>query len=120
VFLEAMSYELPVVTTDVWGNGELVREGRTGFLVAKSTLGPDFEGDRLYARSRHFEKVVRTVDPRMVRALVQRLSTLVEDAELRRRLGRAGRSEIEEGRFSLARRNAKLKRLLDEATAEGA
>lgn len=116
-FLEAMSYELPVVTTDVWGNGEMVRDGETGFLVPKSSLGPDFEGDRLYARSRRFERVLRNVDPRMVSALAEKLSILIDDAELRRRMGRAGRHEIERGTFSTARRNARLKRLLDEATA---
>jgi glycosyltransferase involved in cell wall biosynthesis len=117
VFLEAMSYELPVITTDVWGNGEMVKDGKTGFLVPKSSLAPDFEGDRLYARSRRFERVIRNVDGRMVGALAEKLSILIENPQLRRRMGRAGRAEIEGGMFSTARRNQKLRQVLDEATA---
>lgn len=117
VFLEAMSYELPVITTDVWGNGEMVKDGETGFLVPKSGLAPDFEGDRLYARSRRFERALKNVDPQMVRALAEKLSILVENPGLRQRMGRAGRAEIEGGMFSTARRNQKLRQILDEATA---
>jgi len=51
----------------------------------------------------------------MVRDLVAKLSLLVEDAELRRKLGRAGRWAVEDGRFSLRQRNARLKCVLDEA-----
>jgi len=43
--LDAMSYGLPVVTTDTWATPEIVEDGRTGFLVynpkaAKFTEGP--------------------------------------------------------------------------------
>lgn len=116
VFLDAMSYELPVVTTDVWGNAEMVEDGRTGFLVAKSTLAPDFLPGRAYGRTWEFERVVRNVDRRMVEALVHKLSALIEDEGLRRRMGRAARREIEEGRFSIARRNERLGQVLAEAT----
>lgn len=117
VFLDAMSYELPVVTTDVWGNRELVEDGKTGFLVPKSRLAPDFLADAPYGRTRDFDgKVFRQVDPRLVAALVQRLSLLIENPELRREMGRAGRRQVEEGKFSITTRNEALKQLLDEAT----
>ena len=117
VFLDAMSYELPVVTTNVWGNYELVEDGRTGFLVPKSSLAPDFLPGAPYGRTRDFdEKVVRQVDPKIVEALVQKLSILIENPELRQRLGRAGRLEVEKGKFSLATRKQAFKCILDEAT----
>jgi len=120
VFLDAMSYELPVVTTDVWGNPELVEDGRTGFLVPKSSLAPDILPEAPWGRTRDFDKkVVRQVDPKMVEALVKKLSFLIENPEIRRQMGRAGRREVEEGRFSIARRNEALKRVLDEATDRG-
>ena len=34
--LDAMSYELPVITTDVWANPEMVSDGETGFIIKKS------------------------------------------------------------------------------------
>jgi len=65
--LEAMAAELPVVASRVGGVPELVVEGRTGFLVA----------------------------PENPAALAGALQPLVEDAELRRRLGAAGRVRVE-------------------------
>ena len=49
--------------------------------------------------------------------MVEKVSLLIEDRELRRNMGRAGRWEIEEGKFCLEKRNKKLKRIFDEATA---
>ena len=46
---------------------------------------------------------------------MQRLTLLIENPGLRRRLGRAGREAVENGRFSIQQRNSRLKRVLDEA-----
>jgi glycosyltransferase involved in cell wall biosynthesis len=70
--LEAMAAELPVVASAVGGLAELVDDGGTGILVPA--------GDE--------------------QALAQALGRLVEDAELRRKLGAAGRARAEE-RFDL-------------------
>ena len=119
-FLDAMSYELPVVTTDAWGNGEIVADGKTGLLVHDGAVARHFE--RMLPRcfvppagSREYRDIVASTNPQMVQDLVAKLSLLVEDAELRRKLGRAGRWAVEEGRFSLRQRNARLKCVLDEA-----
>lgn len=66
--LEAMSWQLPVLTTRVGGIAELVREGIDGYLVAG--------GDRP--------------------ALTLALSRLASDAGLRARMGHAGRQRVEE------------------------
>jgi hypothetical protein len=41
---------------------------------------------------------------------------LIENAELRRRMGKAGRALLEK-RFSLSEKNRRLKTILDQATA---
>ena len=64
--LEAMAAGLPVVSTDVGGVGELVNSGETGFLVG----------------------------PRDVTAFGERLGRLAADADLRQRLGEAGRRRV--------------------------
>ena len=119
-FLDAMSYELPVVTTDAWGNGEIVADGKTGLLVRDEAVARHYE--RMLPRcfippagSREDRDIVASTNPQMVQELVAKLSLLVEDAELRRKLGRAGRWELEEGRFSLRQRNSRLKCVLDGA-----
>lgn len=119
--LDAMSYELPVVGTDYGDAREKVQDGVTGFLVPRSSHIPYLDGGSgLPARHTRLrglvEKSYRTLDEEIVQGLVEKTSILIENPELRRRMGTAGRREAEEGRFCLARRNAQLKRIFDEAT----
>lgn len=109
--LEAMSYELPVITTDVWANPELIENGNTGFLVKKS--------EQVQWYSQPFipdGRPTQTTDPKVVQELVEKTSILIENEELKRRMGRAARWEVEHGKFSIKRRNEILKRIFDEAT----
>jgi glycosyltransferase involved in cell wall biosynthesis len=71
--LEAMAAELPVVASDVGGLGELVVDGETGLLVPSG-------------------------DPA---ALAEALGRLLDDRELRQKLGAAGRARAEAS-FDLA------------------
>lgn len=142
VFLDAMSYELPIITTDVSTNPELVADGEIGFTIKKSDR-VTYYGERFlsalnipptqHSRSTdprkaeeffmlnlgtpQIDKVIRTPDPKVVNELVEKASILIENEELRRGMGRAGRWEIEQGKFSIPKRNEKLKRIFDEATA---
>lgn len=120
VILEAMSYGLPVVTTDVYENAEIIRDGVTGLLIPRSRfvryfadegrLMPDFDHPGYY-------NGISTLDQEMVGALVNRLRLLVKNPVLRRSLGRAAKREIDVGRFSLKRRNDLLGKAFDAAWA---
>jgi len=122
--LDAMSFELPVVTTDVYSNDELVEDGVTGFLVKPSSLVNYYDPDEPYMppmnttprRREEFLRAIQQVDEGTVNDLVEKLSTLVEDADLRRRMGRSARWEVDEGSHSIQHRNRKLKAIYDEAT----
>ena len=118
-FLDAMSYGLPIVTTDVWSNPELVEHGRTGLLVHHPDSHRYIQGYVAHHDWPAFKDAVRSVSPALVRDFAAAVATLIEDAELRRRLGEQGRREVEEGRFSLATRNQRLKAVLDEALELG-
>ncbi|MBI1884953.1 MAG: glycosyltransferase family 4 protein [Chloroflexi bacterium] len=119
--LDAMSFGLPVVATDYGDCREKVKDGVTGFLVPKSSRIPDLGEGGLPARHTGLRGVVETgyrnVDEEIVRGLVEKTSALIEDADLRRRMGEAGRREVDEGPLSIAARNQRLKRIFDEATA---
>jgi glycosyltransferase involved in cell wall biosynthesis len=80
--MEGMAARLPVVATAVGGTIELVRDGRTGFLVRR--------GDPV--------------------GLAQRILELVRDPALARRFGEAGRRRIEE-EFSSARMGERMNAL---------
>jgi glycosyltransferase involved in cell wall biosynthesis len=91
VILEAMATGLPVVATRVGGNPELVRDGVTGFLVAR-----------------------RSAD-----ALAAALHRYVEDPLLVRRHGDAGRMRVVD-EFSLSRMFAAYGDLYSRATERAA
>ncbi len=119
--LEAMSYELPVIATDVFANPELVDDGRTGFLVRGAEKIPYYDENERFIPSmvtpkrREFLRALEQVDEQLVDELVAKTKILVEDTALRRTMGRAARWEVEHGKHSLGHRNAKLKAILDEA-----
>jgi glycosyltransferase involved in cell wall biosynthesis len=116
VFIEAMSYGLPVVTTDVWANPEIVEDGRTGFLIPNPGMAKFTEGYILHLDSPKFKQYINSIDYGMVESLVSKLTILIENGELRYRLSKAARWEVEHGKFSLKKRNEKLKKVLDEIT----
>lgn len=118
--LEAMSYELAVVTTDSWANAEYVEDGQTGLVGPRSQKrGPYYYHDTAQPNfgSPEYSNAMRQADPQVVAGLAERVSMLIENPELRRRMGKAGRWEVEHGKFSLARVNAQLGRIFDEAIA---
>ncbi len=88
VLTEAMAAGLPVVTCDVGGIAEVVEDGVTAFVTR----------------------------PEDAAGLATALSRLVGDAELRRRLGRAGRARAE-ARFDAAKNVARVLEILREAAA---
>jgi glycosyltransferase involved in cell wall biosynthesis len=57
-------------------------------------------------------RALETPDSHFVKALVEKTAVLIESAELRQRMGRAGREDLEK-RFSLTEKNRKLKNILD-------
>jgi glycosyltransferase involved in cell wall biosynthesis len=115
VLLDAMSYGLPIVTTDVWANPELVQDGYNGLLVPHPSAAAFTDGDVVHFDSPHFRRVVERANDSLVAGVLAAVSRLIDDGGLRRRLGHAGRQEVQNGRFSLARRNAALARVLAEA-----
>ena len=120
VILEAMSYGLPVIATDVHSTAEHVIDGKTGLLLRPGRL-PDSYGHLPVAGfTNELLKAIRTPDPQVVAELVEKASLLIENEELRQRLGRKARDEVERGRFSIEQRNGVLKRILDKATEDTA
>lgn len=114
--LEAMSYGLPVVTTDVYANPEIVEDGVSGLLVRRASRVPYEDGGLPVSMFSHrFRRAIRRPESRVVEDTVRQTARLIEDEGLRRAMGAAGRREVETGRFSIVRRNQQLKRIFDAA-----
>jgi glycosyltransferase involved in cell wall biosynthesis len=86
--LEAMAMERPVVATRVAGLPEMIQDGREGWLVGES----DADG------------------------FAEKIALLLSDADLRRRMGRAGREQVM-SRFAEKQAVRKLHDLLSECRA---
>lgn len=115
--LEMMSYEIPVVGRNCWANPEYIQDNVTGLLVQPSPRVPYYYRDTCHPNfaAKEFRKAIKEPDQKVVNDLAQKLGLLIENPDLRRRLGRAGRWEVEQGRFSFRMRNEKLGRIFDEA-----
>ena len=120
VVLEAMSYELPVVTTYIGASGgEYIEDGVTGFVVASPEKMPYFMANFILTSETIYRsqliKATQSVEDRVVDELVAKTSLLIENPDLRRKMGKAARREVDHGRFSIGERNERLKRIFDEA-----
>jgi glycosyltransferase involved in cell wall biosynthesis len=85
VILEAMSFALPVIATNVYAIPEMIEDGKTGYIVSK--------GD--------------------VEVFEERLTSLIESRSLREKMGMAGRERVKKN-FSNEIVNEKLKMVYDE------
>ncbi len=116
VILDAMSYELPVVATDVWATSEMVIDEHTGFLTTPSRFAKYFGRDFIPRWGEpDFWRSIDRIDPIMVDDIVAKVSYLIESPDIRRQMGCNARRETETGRFSVAERNRKLQGILCES-----
>lgn len=120
VFPDAMSFGLPVVTTDVWANCELVDDRRTGLIIHHPTSHEYIDSRGVHRfDAPAWRRTSESVQPDLLRQLVSSLRVLIENPTLRRQLGENARREVAEGRFSIERRKELLSQALDGALRVG-
>lgn len=114
--LDAMSYELPVITTDVWGNKEMVKDGKNGFLVKKSDMINYTVENQIpnWSSSDSLQFMKKNINSMIIKEITEKMRILIDDEKLRRNMGISGRNEIDNGKFSINRRNQRLKKIFDE------
>lgn len=108
--LEAMSTGLPIVCTDDFTLPELVKDGYNGFLVKSPINWYDYRFDL----DKYVEEVKKP-HPKTVKEFVEKISILIEDKNLREKMGRNSFSLVESGKFSIKERNKKLLKIYKEA-----
>ena len=109
--LQAMSYGLAVVASDGWGMEEYLENERTG-LVVKGRYGKTSWADEEEGVLRENYEPMFTPDPEVVQGIVDAVSRLVEDRQLRSRLGRTARKDVET-RYNVEQWNRAMKAALD-------
>jgi len=114
VFLEAMNFALPIVSTNHLHIPELVKDGVGGLLIKAPISGYD-ERHQISREVERFLLYSTPTFPDAAKELEEKLAVLIEDAEMRRRMGRANKREIQEGKFSVKRRGEQLRGFYEDA-----
>ncbi len=113
-YLDCMNYAIPVITTDLWANGEIIRHLKNGILIPPAKNVPYFVMSQVpNSRSPEFNRAIEMVDENLVKNTIQAASLLIEDLALVKKLGLQGKKDISSGEFSIIHRNEKYKRILD-------
>lgn len=117
VFLEAMSCGVPLIGTDVFAIPEIIEDGKNGFLVKTpiSPFEPDFTRKTEEGIVRYLSAIYDNEFEGLTNQLMEKIRVMVEDDQLRKRMGRNGLEMVTDGRFSIRRRNSQLKKIYDEA-----
>ncbi len=98
IMLEAMSFGIPVITVDGFARKEIVSDGETGYVIERPK--------DLNRRSIRTQK-------KIISDMVKRTSVLIRDENLRKRMGNSARKEVESGKFSIRKRNNKLRKIYE-------
>jgi len=116
VLLEAMAVGLPIITTDIFALPEIVEDGLNGFVVHSplSAFDQDFLKTPQFLAD-YCARVISGEITEVTEQLVEKLSILIEDENLRKKMGEESRKMIEEGKFSVVKQQKKLKRIYEEA-----
>lgn len=115
VILEAMSFSIPVISSNIYAIPEIIENGKTGYMIK----APIFWHDKKYI-PRHdivnrFNEIIKLKHPEVVKEIVEKTSLLIEDSSLRKKMGRNGQKLIAKGKFSIKERNDKLRTFYEEA-----
>jgi glycosyltransferase involved in cell wall biosynthesis len=114
--LQAMSYGLAVVGSDGWGMEEYLHHEHNG-LVVKGRHGKVSWADEEAGLLREDYEPMYTPDPDVTAGLVEAVSRLVEDRELRARLGRNARADVAT-KYTPEKWNEGLKAVFDRAAGK--
>lgn len=115
VFIDAMNFALPIVTTDEHANSEFVFNGQCGVVVKKPENIPSFD-DVLdgHSSEQDWEKSIRAIQWDVVESLVQAIGDLIEKPKARRELALKAKTTVDYGTYSIRNRNSLLLELFEE------
>jgi len=114
-FLEAFQYGLPIISLDTYGVDEFVKQSKTGFYVKPSPKVPtEVEEYPANVRSNKFAQSIMDVDNKVITALSDKMTKLIEDRQLLENMSRICQEEFSK-KYSYNLKVAKLKKIFDEA-----
>ena len=118
-FLDAMNYKVPIVTDDLFSAPELVEDGVNGFVVKHPMKWHNEKFQMIYPSfDDYIEKLKKFYDDNYFSELAEKVMILIKNRSLREKMGRAGRNELLNGKFSIKKRNERLYQIYKEAAGK--
>jgi len=110
VLLEAMLYKLPLITTDVYALPEIVENGKNGFIIPApiSCFSEKFLKPK-YIVKKYREEILKNEFSTVTEYLKNSIKELIDDDQLRTRMGQNSFELVNSGKFSVKKRNDQLK-----------
>lgn len=109
--LEAMSFGLPAVVSDGWGFEEYIQD-RVNGMVVRGRYGKVVWMDHEIGMLRENYDLMEREDPVVVQGLVEAITTLIDDGDLREKIGKQARFDVET-KYNLKNWNEGLKKAFD-------
>ena len=112
-FLEAMWFKLPIITYNCWGNPEYIDKENGIILDPKKINYIDEYNVPVYS-----EKVldsIRKNSKENSKKILISVEKLIRNEKLRKKLGENGFDKVLNGKFSIEKRNEKLRKIYKEA-----
>lgn len=114
-FLEAFQYGLPIISLDTYGVDEFVKNGKTGFYVKPSSQIPiKVDEYPSNVRSKKFAESILKVDSKVINALCDKLTELIENRELLEKMSSQCQKEFKD-KYAYSNKIRRLKNIFDEA-----
>jgi len=101
--IEALSFGLPIITVGGHSRKEIVTENKTGFVIEEPQNFDVIHLDNLD----DYDQIINQIE--------QKTELLINDKKLRERMSQNCLNEIKNGKFSIEKRNKKLKEIYEEA-----
>ncbi|MBN2546815.1 MAG: glycosyltransferase family 4 protein [Spirochaetes bacterium] len=102
VFIESMSFGIPIITVDGFARKDIIENGKTGFVIKR----PD---------NFDFEKEIKDLNSNTIKLLIEKASILIENKKLRNKMSKNCIKEVKNGKFSIKERNKKLEKIYKES-----
>ncbi|MDD3159853.1 MAG: glycosyltransferase family 4 protein [Candidatus ainarchaeum sp.] len=98
LYLDVMSFGLPIITVDGYARKEIVEDGKSGFVV----------GEDKYYLDKEYDKSLE-------KQLIEKTEILIKDEKLRKKMGDYGYNLVKNGKFSIKQRNKLMKKVYEDA-----
>ncbi|MCS7134660.1 MAG: hypothetical protein NZ889_02270, partial [Candidatus Pacearchaeota archaeon] len=96
-------FKIPIVTVDGFARKEIVENEKNGFVIKRPKI--------VWKK----EKIIIEDRKKLIRDLIDATKVLIENKETRKKMGNYGFKLVAQGKFSIRKRNKKLRKIYEES-----